>query len=73
MQIDYIMGDDWEAVYVDSEIFTQDHSIDVHKWMELLEKASFQKIEVRKWEFDPAFEGYAPVSLFAILGDLKEY
>jgi hypothetical protein len=73
MQIDYIMGDDWEAVYVNGDIFAQNHSIDVHQWLDLLEKASFEKIEVRKWEFPSTFEGWAPTDLLDILETLEEY
>lgn len=74
MQIDYIqdLTGDWVAVYVDGEIFYQDHSIDDWKWLELVKKASFQSVEIREWEFDIQYWGasWYPVQLTDIIEKL---
>jgi hypothetical protein len=71
MQIDYVSdsGGDWAAVYVDGAVYAQDHSIDEHKWLELLETVSFNHVEVRKWEVDFVLNDlrYAPTSFLDLV------
>lgn len=55
--IDYVSdtGGDWTAVYVNGEVYAQDHSIDDHKWLALIEEVGYQYFHnttVRKWELD---------------------
>jgi hypothetical protein len=75
MQIDYVMDSsgDWEAVYVDGEIFTQDHAIRVDKWLELLSNVSFNHVTTRRWEFDFEANGYrwAPNEMLDIIDKLE--
>lgn len=61
MRIDYILADDWAVIYVDGEVFTQDHSISDYRWTELVEKAFYRsltsseiapRIDIRRWEID---------------------
>lgn len=62
MRIDLVYGDDWSGLYVDDEIFAQDHSIRDDRWMDLVETAyrrgkrmsmvENEGLEFRWWEID---------------------
>lgn len=57
MRIDIVYGDDWSGVFVDDELFTQDHSIRDDRWADLLDVAwrrgkRDQNLEIAWWEID---------------------
>lgn len=61
MRIDIVYADDWAGVFVDDEIFYQDHSIRDDKWVDLVETAYRRgrrladyasALEFRWWEVD---------------------
>ena len=74
--IDYVSGadGDWEAVYVNGKVYAQNHSIDVHHWLSLIEEVGYQyfhDLEVHKWELDFAANelSWAPTD-FSEIADL---
>ena len=34
-ELAFVDGDDWVALYINGEMFEQNHSIDTHDWMEV--------------------------------------
>ena len=53
MLIDYVLGDDWHGVFVDGELYAEDHSISDDRWIFLMQKIVFENVEeleVRKWD-----------------------
>lgn len=61
MELTYVMGDDWEGLYVDGEIFDQGHNLD---WRYIIESLFNVGIETRYADLGWLDqEGYLPESL----------
>lgn len=77
MKLDIVYGDDWSGVFVDDELFTQDHSIRDDRWVALIEIAGHRKqeLEIAWWEINYSWiedQGHLPILFSEIPEDKLE-